>query len=334
MKTNRLTFALLSLIALLLPAAAHAEGNRVTKDFKIKAFDAVRAQQGINIVFTQAANPGIARVEADSETAPYLVVRVENKTLVAKFDFPSGYRGHHKNRKTTVRVSSPEIQSVNVSSAAGFKATNNISCSDNMRINASSSGDVNLQGLKCTSVSINASSAADVRITSLMGSGTVNASSSCDVRIDDVVGSLSVTASSAGDVKVLKMDGDDLRVNSSSGADAKLSSVKVQTLSSVASSGADIDLVSVNASTVSANASSGAEITISGKAGNISVSTSSGGKINSKGLDTKIMTSVASSPVTSSSKESKTKIKVTKDKSKQSKTSSRKEQDNRSFREP
>lgn len=334
MKQKHLIRIAFLLISFLLPFMSQASETRVTKDFKIKSFTAVKASQGIDVIFTQAPNPGVARVETSKELAPYLVVRVEGNCLIAKFDFPSSVQNRkllNGKRKTVVRVSSPTLNSIKMSSAADFTSTNDIVCSGELKINVSSSGDVTIPGLTCSTLTISGSSAGDVEIKSVKGDVSVSASSSSDVEIGSVTGSVKVTVSSAADVSINRMKGDRLTLNSSSGADVKVKNANGETINTVASSGGDISVTGIQAATIKASASSGATITLSGKGDLLTSVSSSGGSVHSGSLTVKEWNNSTNNNSVRSTRSNVTNRRVTTNR----KSSNRQDKDsNYKFREP
>lgn len=141
------------------------KGDPVSKTISIGDFDEIEVATGIEVIYSQTANPGTAKVETFSNLEKMLVVKCEGKTLEVYFD-NNGENSINNVGHTVVTVSSPALCDVEVSSAGRLTVNGDLKCDSNISVDASSAGSVELNGVVSPSLEVSCSSAASVSIES------------------------------------------------------------------------------------------------------------------------------------------------------------------------
>lgn len=235
----------------------------IRRKAKIGKFKSINASQAIKVIYTQDKNPGYAEVATTPSAKDYLEVYVKDECLVVK------YNNHHKKIKgpSIVRVSSPELKEVSLSSAASFTATSPINQSSTLSVSLSSAGKADFGPVKCKKMEIDLSSCANVNVTNL----------NADLDID---------LSSAASVNISKASGTRADIDLSSAASVKIGQISMTRIDAEASSAAKATIDRISASRVEAEASSGAKITLAGECVALQRESSSGGKVDTSRLRT------------------------------------------------
>ncbi|MDE5841134.1 MAG: DUF2807 domain-containing protein [Muribaculaceae bacterium] len=244
------------------------EGNdakpTVNKTVKIGDFNEIEASQGIKVIFVQDANTGIAEVSTTPSAEKYLNVEVKDKTLKAYYS-NSGLRGNMKIKgPSIIRVSSPVLNEVDLSSAANVSIEGQLNVKGNFEIELSSASSFEADMLSCKELDAELSSSASANIGDLRGNLDVEVSSASSISVGNLKGNVDAEASSAASIKI--------------------GSIKSSSIKAEASSASSIYIDGIAGGNVDASASSGAKIKLSGKADNIKQNSSSGGSVDYKSL--------------------------------------------------
>lgn len=141
------------------------KGDPVAKTISIGDFNELEVATGIEVVFSQNANPGTAKVETYSNLEKMLVVKCEGGTLKVYFD-NKGENSINNVGHTVVTVSSPTLSDVEVSSAGRLTVNGDLKCDSKISVDASSAGSVEFNGVVSPSLEVSCSSAASVSIES------------------------------------------------------------------------------------------------------------------------------------------------------------------------
>ncbi len=235
----------------------------IKKTVKINDFDEIEASQGIKIIFVQAPNNGTAEIATTPSAEKYLKIEVKDKTLKAYYTNPDLKKANIKG-PSIVRVSSPQINEVDLSSAANLTVEGDLKINGELEIDLSSAASLNAGTISCQKLDVETSSSASINIAGVKGDVEADASSASSISIGSAVGNLDANASSAASINI--------------------DALKSQNISAVASSAGSINLSGISGGYVGANASSGAKITLSGKATSLNKDTSSGGSVKDKAL--------------------------------------------------
>lgn len=235
----------------------------VSKKVKIADFNAVKASQGISVVLIQKENTHEADISVDQELEPYIKVEVKDGTLKCYFESNKSNKSnnviHNNGVKAIVRVSSPTLTKVDLSSAATLALSDNFNVDGRLKLDLSSASGFKAKNLTCSSLDVEASSSSYIRISELNATVDIDASSASSVNIDNLTGSLDVSASSSASVKVKGMRGKEIEADASSTATITIENLKCDEIDADASSMSSISLSGV-CSRLKKDSSSGSRI--------------------------------------------------------------------------
>lgn len=181
-------------------------------------FSGIQLSTGVNVVFKQE-EPTSIKVIADSDKLQYIITKVENGILRIYIDNKGVRNLRFKN--LSVNVSSPKMNSIDVSSGSNFTVVNSISEKD-MRIDASSGANVT----------------GDFKIA---GATDISASSGANVRAGITTGNISIKSSSGSNMS-LNGKADSGIIDISSGAVCKAEDLKLTYLETEATSGGNLSV--------------------------------------------------------------------------------------------
>lgn len=240
----------------------------VSKTVSIWEFDEIYATQGIKVVFTQGKNPGTAKIATTPSAEKYLRVEMDGHTLKAF------YKNNDKGSvdikgPSIIYVSSPTLNEVELSSAACLNVKGDLKVAEDLDIDISSSASVAIGNVYCEEMKIEASSAADINCGTVYGK---------TFKVD-----LSSSAAASCD----SFSGENLKVDLSSAAWFNCASFKGGILKIDASSAGKANIQNIDCQGVYAEASSGSKIILSGKTLSFSYDVSSGGRLDTRSLQTR-----------------------------------------------
>lgn len=232
----------------------------VKKTVSIGNFNELEASQGIKIIFVQGANSGKANISTTPTAEKYLRVEVKNNKLKAYYA-NSDLKSNAKIKDPTIiRVSSPVLNEVDLSSAAQVSIEGNLNVKGNFELELSSASSFNAENLSCQNLDAELSSSSSAYIGSLNGNLDAEVSSASSISVGILKGNF---------------DGE-----SSSAASINIDSLKSTAISAEASSAASITLSKISGGNIKASASSGAKVKLSGKANSLNKNSSSGGSVS------------------------------------------------------
>lgn len=254
MNSKKLLFGIMTALALTATSCINAgarmvsdssKGERVSKTVKIGDFDEIETSMGVDVIFTQKANPGTAKVEISGDMADRLQVKCEGGTL--KLYFSSGnnnfsfFNFNSNSGPAVVRVSSPRLDRIKASSSGSVTVEGDLKCTGELQVKASSSGDVKLDNVTCSSLDIECSSSGSVNVETLSGNLEADASSSGDILIYSVKGKkLEADASSSATINIKNVVCDVIEANAQSCAEVYLKRIKCDILEAEAYSSGDV----------------------------------------------------------------------------------------------
>lgn len=236
----------------------------VKKTVKISDFNEIEASQAIKVIFVQGANTGQAVISTTPSAEKYLNVEVKNKTLKAYYTNTDGKYNVKIKGPSIIRVSSPDLTEVELSSAANMTIEGDLKINGDLEIDLNSASSFNAGNITCQKLDADFSSSASGFIASLTGYLEADMSSAASLEIAKLKGDLNIEASSASSITIDEIYPSSVKVEASSASSVKLSGL----------SGGNID----------ASASSGAKIKLSGKANTLRQNASSGGSIKHNNL--------------------------------------------------
>lgn len=236
----------------------------VKKSVKISNFNEIEASQAIQIIYVQGKNTGIADISTTPSAEKYLKVEVKDKTLKVYYANTKGNKYVKIKGPSIIRVSSPELHEVDLSSAANVSIEGDLKLNGDFELDLSSASSFNAGNITCSKFDADMSSSASANIANLNGNVEADLSSASSIKFGYVKGNVDLETSSSASINI--------------------DSLIASTISAVSSSAGSISLSGISGGTISASASSGADINLSGKAETLDKHTSSGGSVKHSNL--------------------------------------------------
>lgn len=228
-------------------------GNISTQTRKIEGdFNKIEVSNAIVVTYTQSDTKSI-KVTTDEELLDKIVTEINNGVLEIYL------KNSINATKMEVTVSNPSLNAIETSSAADFKATNEInteslslesSSASKIKLttnaaefitesSSASSQNILLNGNKNTKVTVETSSASTVNIEGVAGTGNYDSSSASSIKAGGLQLQKAITNSTSGsNIKVYAIE--ELKANASSGSSTKMTN-KPKELIVDSSSGASIN---------------------------------------------------------------------------------------------
>lgn len=191
-----------------------ASKNYVTKQIKISDFNQIAVSGSLDVTYTQQSGKPKVEIYTSDNIVDLLDIYVKNGKL--NLGFKKNVKVSYN--KLEIRVTSEDLNAVNVAGSGDFKFTNglktdqlkmnvagsgditasNIQCSQEFTANVAGSGDIECKQLKAADMDISVAGSGDLKIenalvtsvnASVAGSGTVKISGSADKANYSVAGS-------------------------------------------------------------------------------------------------------------------------------------------------
>lgn len=191
-----------------------ASKNYVTKQIKVSDFDQIAVSGSLDVTYTQQSGKSKVEIYTSDNIVDLLDIYVKNGKL--NLGFKKNVKVSYN--KLEIRVTSEDLNAVNVAGSGDFKFTNglktdqlkmnvagsgditasNIQCSQEFTANVAGSGDIECKQLKAADMDISVAGSGDLKIenalvtsvnASVAGSGTVKISGSADKANYSVAGS-------------------------------------------------------------------------------------------------------------------------------------------------
>ena len=273
MMTNSISAILLAMVlgSCTVTASTHAQEeivpskNYITQKVKVDNFEGIHTSTSIDVVYTQTTGETDVEIYAPDNLMEY--VKVENNGDILKIFFESKEKGKSLNIKgkheTKVYISAPAVHTLLASSSGDIFLKNGLQYAGKVKIEASSSGDIEGSNIVCEALNTEASSSGDIDL------GKVECTS------------LKAEASSAGDISIEALQAEMVSAEASSSGDVSLKGV-CQSATFEASSAGDIEADNLKAEKVVAKASSAGDVTCYASE-SLDVSISSAGEVGYKG---------------------------------------------------
>ena len=239
--------------------------NYITQKVKVDNFEGIQTSTSIDVVYTQTTGETDVEIYAPDNLMEY--VKVESDGGMLKIFFESKEKGKSLNIKgkheTKVYISAPVVHTLLASSSGDIFLKNGLQYEGKVRIEASSSGDIEGSTIVCETLNAESSSSGDIELEKV----------ECT--------SLMAEASSAGDVSIKNLKAETVSAEASSSGDVTLKGV-CHSAKLEASSAGDIEADGLKAEKVVANASSSGDVTCYASE-SLDVSISSAGEVGYKG---------------------------------------------------
>ena len=236
MKTAKILFSLLFIVASMAPMGAMAE-DEYSKTRSVSSFNGVEVSTGIQVYLTMGDSQSV-RVEASDEVLKEVVTEVKGGVLhiyIKRNNFLNFFNWTGS-KNVKVYVTAPEIRKLGASSGAYITSENS---------------------LKGNSIDLNASSGAGMKLDLVYKEIDFDCSSGSNVTLQGRSKTFRVSASSGSHINAGKLEAANCIARASSGADIKL--VATDEISADSSSGGSISY-SGNPSYKNINKSSGGSV--------------------------------------------------------------------------
>lgn len=207
MKTRFLTIAACTMLALGSCSTVSSNNvepseKRVKKDYtgQLAAFDKIETATAINVVYTQNDEPQRVVLDVPENMAKYVSLKVEDGELEVSFKNLHTVKGNHH---TTVYVSGPAIRNFETSSAGNIYLKNGLSYNGEVKIEASSAGNVHVEApVRAKKLDLESSSAGNIKVNGVeVDRLEVESSSAGNIKVTGIKAvSVDAEASSAGNV--------------------------------------------------------------------------------------------------------------------------------------
>ena len=239
--------------------------NYITQKVNVDNFKGIQTSTSIDVVYTQTTGETDVEIYAPDNLMEYVKVETNGDLLKIYFESKEKRKGLSIKGKhqTKVYVSAPAVHTLLASSSGDIILKNGLQYDGKVRVEASSSGDIEGSTIVCET--LNAGS-----------------SSSGDIDFDKVeCTTLNAEASSAGDINIKNLKAETVSAEASSSGDVTLKGV-CQSATFASSSAGDIEADDLKAENVVAKASSAGDITCYASE-SLDVSISSSGEVGYKG---------------------------------------------------
>lgn len=205
-------------------------GQVIKQTREVQSFTGISASSGVNVYLFQGKENKVV-VEADENLQECVIVRVDGSTLKCYIDCDI-----KRSKVLNVYVNFTELNKIEASSGAGVFGETLI-ITDQLRLNASS--------------------AADIKLETIVGNANAKASSGADILLKGKAGNLNANASSGANINAKGLVANTCEVNASSGSDIVVT--VNESIDAKSSSGSDIVFYG-NPQRQKISASSGADI--------------------------------------------------------------------------
>ena len=196
----KLTVCFLTVLILVLFTSCHivqGSGNIITEKRSTGDFKGISTSSAIQVAWKNGPVTEVT-VETDDNVMSYIETQVSGDVL--KIGLKHMY--NLSNAHLKVYITSPQINSVNVSSAASFTARDLLKNDGQVKFNASSAGTIHTE-VDAPSVHCNASSAASIELSGKTQTYQGDCSSAASLKTGNLLSeNATVTASSGANVSV------------------------------------------------------------------------------------------------------------------------------------
>lgn len=212
-----------------------ASKNYVTKQIKVSDFNQIAVSGSLDVTYTQQSGKPKVEIYTSDNIVDLLDIYVKNGKL--NLGFKKNVKVSYN--KLEIRVTSEDLNTVNVAGSGDFKFTNGLK-TDQLKMNVAGSGDITASNIQCSQeFTANVAGSGDIECKQLKAADMdISVAGSGDLKIENALVT-SVNASVAGS-GIVKISGNADKANYSvaGSGDLYASDFKVQDISaSVAGSG-------------------------------------------------------------------------------------------------
>lgn len=212
-----------------------ASKNYVTKQIKISDFDQIAVSGSLDVTYTQQSGKPKVEIYTSDNIVDLLDIYVKNGKL--NLGFKKNMKVSYN--KLEIRVTSEDLNAVNVAGSGDFKFTNGLK-TDQLKMNVAGSGDITASNIQCSQgFTANVAGSGDIECKQLKAADMdISVAGSGDLKIENaLVTSVNASVAGSGTVKI-SGNADKANYSVAGSGDLYANDFKVQNISaSVAGSG-------------------------------------------------------------------------------------------------
>lgn len=212
-----------------------ASKNYVTKQIKVSDFNQIAVSGSLDVSYTQQSGKPKVEIYTSDNIVDLLDIYVKNGKL--NLGFKKNVKVSYN--KLEIRVTSEDLNTVNVAGSGDFKFTNGLK-TDQLKMNVAGSGDITASNIQCSQVfTANVAGSGDIECKQLKAADMdISVAGSGDLKIENaLVTSANASVAGSGTVKI-SGSADKANYSVAGSGDLYANDFKVQNISaSVAGSG-------------------------------------------------------------------------------------------------
>ncbi len=212
-----------------------ASKNYVTKQIKVSDFNQIAVSGSLDVTYTQQSGKPKVEIYTSNNIVDLLDIYVKNGKL--NLGFKKNVKVSYN--KLEIRVTSEDLNTVNVAGSGDFKFTNGLK-TDQLKMNVAGSGDITASNIQCSQeFTANVAGSGDIECKQLKAADMdISVAGSGDLKIENaLVTSVNASVAGSGTVKI-SGNADKANYSVAGSGDLYASDFKVQDISaSVAGSG-------------------------------------------------------------------------------------------------
>lgn len=212
-----------------------ASKNYVTKQIKVSDFNQIAVSGSLDVTYTQQSGKPKVEIYTSDNIVDLLDIYVKNGKL--NLGFKKNVKVSYN--KLEIRVTSEDLNAVNVAGSGDFKFTNGLK-TDQLKMNVAGSGDITASNIQCSQVfTANVAGSGDIECKQLKAADMdISVAGSGDLKIENaLVTSANASVAGSGTVKI-SGNADKANYSVAGSGDLYANDFKVQNISaSVAGSG-------------------------------------------------------------------------------------------------
>ena len=212
-----------------------ASKNYVTKRIKVSDFDQIAVSGSLDVTYTQQSGKPKVEIYTSDNIVDLLDIYVKNGKL--NLGFKKNVKVSYN--KLEIRVTSEDLNTVNVAGSGDFKFTNGLK-TDQLKMNVAGSGDITASNIQCSQeFTANVAGSGDIECKQLKAADMdISVAGSGDLKIENaLVTSANASVAGSGTVKI-SGNADKANYSVAGSGDLYANDFKVQNISaSVAGSG-------------------------------------------------------------------------------------------------
>lgn len=213
----------------------NASKNYVTKQIKVSDFDQIAVSGSLDVTYTQQSGKPKVEIYTSDNIVDLLDIYVKNGKL--NLGFKKNVKVSYN--KLEIRVTSEDLNAVNVAGSGDFKFTNGLK-TDQLKMNVAGSGDITASNIQCSQeFTANVAGSGDIECKQLKAADMdISVAGSGDLKIENaLVTSANASVAGSGTVKI-SGNADKANYSVAGSGDLYANDFKVQNISaSVAGSG-------------------------------------------------------------------------------------------------